>query len=76
MNVIAIGNGDTKDNDENRPDILQYDKLKALSMGECKNAYPFLVARKDVICAVGDQMQSICKGDAGGPLVVYDTVSS
>lgn len=73
MDVVAIGNGITKDTDKTIAPTLQYTQLQTITMLECILDYPILVFRKSVICARGVQQRSVCRGDSGGPLVTSDT---
>lgn len=73
MDVVAIGNGVTKDTDKTIAPTLQYTQLQTISMLECILDYPILVFRKSVMCARGVQQRSVCRGDSGGPLVTADT---
>lgn len=73
MDVVAIGNGLTKDTDKTIAPILQYTQLQTMTMGECVLSYPILLFRKSVVCARGIQRRSVCRGDSGGPLVTADT---
>lgn len=65
MDVIAIGNGLTGDN-QKVPQILQYTELMTLGMLNCLQEYPFLKSRNNVICVNGDKetLRSICQGDS------------
>lgn len=73
MDVIAIGNGITKDTDKTIAPILQYTQLQTITMVECVLDFPVIIFRKSVICARGAQQRSVCRGDSGGPLVTADT---
>lgn len=73
MDVVAIGNGLTKDTDKTIAPTLQYTQLQTISMVECVLDYPILLFRKSVVCARGVQQRSVCRGDSGGPLVTGDT---
>lgn len=70
--VVAIGNGLTRDTDKTLPDILQYAELKTISALRCKWEFPFLLFRKSVICSKGEEKRSVCHGDSGGPLATAD----
>lgn len=73
MDVVAIGNGITKNTDKTIAPILQYTELKTITMLQCVIDYPILLFRKSVICAEGVQQRSVCRGDSGGPLVTADS---
>lgn len=73
MDVVAIGNGLTKDTDKTIAPTLQYTQLSTITMPECLLTYPILLFRKSVVCARGVQQRSVCRGDSGGPLVTTDT---
>lgn len=70
--VIATGNGLTRNKSQQVPRILQYTKLRTISMLRCWREYMFLIFRNSVVCASGEDQQSVCKGDSGGPLVTAD----
>lgn len=70
--VIAIGNGITKDSDQTVPPILQYTELKTMSRLSCLKTFPFLVFRGSVVCVKGEERRSACHGDSGGPLISSD----
>lgn len=74
MDVIAIGNGNTKKSNDKIAPILQYSfKLRTIAIINCLLEFPFLIFRTSVICAAGDDLTSMCPGDSGGPLVTTDT---
>lgn len=70
--VIAIGNGITKDSDQTMPPILQYTQLKTMSRLSCLKSFPFLIFRGSVVCVKGEERRSACSGDSGGPLITPD----
>lgn len=70
--VIAIGNGITKDSDLTMPPILQYTQLKTMSRLSCLKSFPFLIFRGSVVCVKGEERRSVCSGDSGGPLITPD----
>lgn len=72
VDVIAMGNGMTKNNDTALPKILQYIELKTISQASCLKSFPFLIFRKSVICVKGEEKRSACHGDSGGPLITSD----
>lgn len=72
MDVVAIGNGITRDTNHTIPDILQYTYLETTTMLRCHWEFPFLLFRKSVICAKGEEKRSVCQGDSGGPLATAD----
>lgn len=69
LDVIAIGNGITKDSDVSLPEILQYTELKTISKWSCLKSFPFLIFRQSVVCVKGEEQRSACHGDSGGPLI-------
>lgn len=73
LDVTAIGNGLMHTDDRQLAPILQYVDLKTISLGECLPNFPFLIFRKSVICARGQQQKSACRGDSGGPLISEKT---
>lgn len=73
LDVIAIGNGMTKDSDTKLPDILQYTELQTISTLSCMKTFPFLLFRRSVVCVEGQEQRSACHGDSGGPLITRST---
>lgn len=68
LDVIAIGNGRISQN-ESIPRVLQYANMKTFTKNKCFIYLPNVAFRSGMICAKGDDNQSICNGDSGGPLV-------
>lgn len=71
--VIAVGNGLTRSTNINNPPILLYTHLRTVGMFKCLRTFPFLIFRTSVICAEGNEKNSICFGDSGGGLSTVDT---
>lgn len=67
--VTAIGNGLLNTTAKEIAPILQYTTLKTIPLLQCLPDFPFLLFRKSVVCARGEQQKSTCRGDSGGPLV-------
>lgn len=67
--AIAIGFGLQNTTDTTLAPILQWAELNIISNWECVRYFPFLFARRSVVCARGGALQSTCQGDSGGPLV-------
>lgn len=67
--VIAIGTGLTSSYDTDLAPILQHSHMKTLSKNKCFLYLPTVAFRNSIICSIGEKNQSICSGDAGGPLV-------
>lgn len=67
--VTAIGNGLMNTTAKEIAPILQYTTLKTIPLLQCLPDFPFLLFRKSVVCARGEQQKSTCRGDSGGPLV-------
>lgn len=65
LNVVAIGNGILNTTDKTIAPILQWTELKTISLAECLPNFPFLIFRKSVVCARGEQQKSTCRGDSG-----------
>lgn len=66
MDVIAIGNGNTKN--EMLSETLQYAEMKVISTEVCKEMYDLEYGR-GVICVQGDNKESICDKDDGSALI-------
>lgn len=69
LNVIAIGNGKTSLDGELPASILQYVPMKTVGTTRCAMYLPIIDYGKTIICSEGEGKQSICDGDAGGPLI-------
>lgn len=69
VDAVAIGNGLMHTGDKDLAPILQYAPLKTISLLRCVIFYPIVAFRKSIICSKGEQKQSICNGDSGGPLI-------
>lgn len=67
--VIAIGNGLMGAKEKTLASILQYTHMKTISKKKCSLHIPVGAFRKGVICANGEENQSVCHGDAGAPLI-------
>lgn len=67
--VTAIGNGLMNTTSKELAPILQFVSLKTIPLVQCLPHFPFLLLRKSVVCARGEQQKSVCHGDSGGPLV-------
>lgn len=72
VDVIAIGNGKTRDSDMSPPPVLQYTELKTVSRLSCLTSFPFLIFRNSIICVKGEEHKSGCQGDSGGPLITLE----
>ncbi|XP_046400541.1 brachyurin-like [Ischnura elegans] len=72
--VIASGWGKTSDNAGGVSPTLQYTPLTTISNDECAQFYGDLISESQ-ICAKGDNSQSTCNGDSGGPLAAQDSGS-
>lgn len=66
--VIASGWGLTSTNGKHATQ-LQWAPLRIINNNECANYYNLMI-RSSVICAQGNQKESVCNGDSGGPLVL------
>lgn len=69
VDVIAIGNGLIHPKHDGMPWILQYTYMKTLPKVKCFPYLPIVAFRDGIICAHGDDKQSICDGDSGGSLM-------
>lgn len=75
LDVIAIGNGITKNTARSIPPILQFTHLRTVAKFDCLGEFPFLIFQTNVICAEGNGKNSVCRGDSGGPLASAKTGS-
>lgn len=69
VDVIAIGNGLTHAEADDLSDTLQFAYMKTISKFKCFLSLFMVSFHKSMICAKGEENQSICKGDSGGPLI-------
>lgn len=67
--VTVVGNGLLNSTDKEIAPILQYTDLKTVPLLRCLPTFPFLIYRKSVLCVIGAQQKSACRGDSGGPLI-------
>ncbi|KAG8224271.1 hypothetical protein J437_LFUL005077 [Ladona fulva] len=73
--VIASGWGKTSDGAGGVSSTLQYTPLKVITNEDCASYYGDIITISQ-ICALGDNRQSTCNGDSGGPLAIYDGENS
>lgn len=79
QDVIAIGNGKMrskakgKSKTESVQSPLHYTQLKTISQLKCFRQLPIIAFRSSIVCANGEQKQSICIGHSGSPLVDRET---
>ncbi|XP_071450123.1 brachyurin-like [Hetaerina americana] len=70
--VIASGWGKTSDGAGSISSTLQYTPLTTITNDECAQFYGDTISISQ-ICARGDNYQSTCNGDSGGPLAAQDS---
>lgn len=73
LNVVVIGNGLTNTTETTLAPILQFADLKTIPLNQCLLDFPYLIFRKSVVCARGEQQRSSCHGDSGGPLIAKNS---
>lgn len=69
VDVIVMGNGLLHAKSKDIAPTLQYVHMKTISKKQCFPYMPITAFRKTVICAKGEENQSICDGDGGSPLI-------
>lgn len=69
VDVMTMGNGRTHSEDERLAPTLKYIHMKTIRKRKCFPFMPILAFHKNLICANGEQKQSVCDGDGGGALV-------
>lgn len=69
-NVLASGWGRKYTQASNHASILQWARLFVISNEVCMRSLSPLSVRDTVICAQGENSESVCAGDSGGPLVL------
>lgn len=72
--TYVSGFGKTTDNDPSVQDALRYVYQRVISNSECSAIYGSDVIRSFTLCGRGWDFnaQSICEGDSGGPMILYD----
>ncbi|KAJ3656403.1 hypothetical protein Zmor_015483 [Zophobas morio] len=68
--VTAIGWGQTSDSQAGPEDRLNYVEMITLSNEECKIYYGSQIT-DSMICVAGQNIEGICTGDSGSPLVYF-----
>lgn len=73
--VITSGFGQKFATNGTVADVLQWAPMNTINNFRCAQEFrnPLLL-RPSIICAIGDNRQSTCVGDAGGPLITRDGV--
>lgn len=74
INAIASGFGFQNSSETTIANVLQWANLQTINNLQCYQSFGFLVARASVICAVGQERQSACNGDSGGPLITENGI--
>lgn len=74
INAVASGFGLQNTSAPSIAPILQWTNLTTIDNVQCYRTFGVLVARPSVICAVGDERQSACNGDSGGPLITAEGI--
>nr|XP_015835202.1 PREDICTED: serine protease H115 isoform X1 [Tribolium castaneum] len=68
--VVALGWGQTSDEDAGNVSDLHRVSITVLSNQECRNTYGTQII-EEMVCAEGNYNQGTCHGDSGGPLIQY-----
>ncbi|EFA04555.2 serine protease H117 [Tribolium castaneum] len=66
--VVAMGWGQTSDDDPGLVDDLRFVYLTPLSNDECKLVYGNQI-KDEMVCAAGNNNEGFCLGDSGTPLI-------
>lgn len=74
IRVVASGFGLQNTSAPSMAPILQWANMTTIDNAECYRTFGVLVARLSVICTVGNERESACNGDSGGPLTNEDGV--
>ncbi|RZC37417.1 brachyurin [Asbolus verrucosus] len=69
IQITVSGWGKTSDNNTSISNVLNYVNLSTISNEECQAAYGTKIF-PEMVCALGENIQSPCSGDSGGPVVV------
>lgn len=51
---------------------LQFAKLVVIEQNTCENVFGNIFVRDSTICAQGKNLESVCNGDSGGPMVLEE----
>lgn len=74
VKATVSGWGQTKDDDLNISQNLNFVTLSVVDNKECQNIYGSNVVKDSNICVSTSQEKSACMGDSGGPLVYNGTL--
>lgn len=76
--VVASGFGVTNTTAARVPSIMQWANMRTINNFQCARAFGdiagILALRRSVICVVGDNQESGCFGDSGGPIITQENV--
>lgn len=73
--AIISGFGVVIQTDADIPPIMQWAPLQTISNYECHRRFPAnIILRRTILCAYGQERQSGCIGDSGGPLNIENNI--
>lgn len=69
VTALIMGNGLTSSTQMSLSEVLKFAFLNTTKRSECLKPFEIPLYARSIICAIGDEQQSICEGDSGSPLV-------
>lgn len=69
VDVTALGYGYDFEGSREMSPVLLYTELKTISKLSCMRTFPYLIFKRNVVCAEGGELFSKIRRDYGSPLV-------